>query len=503
MDVAAGGVGVTLAGLTWTPARRREPVLREVSLHIPPGQRVLVAGPSGAGKSTLLRAMAGLLLAAAHGELSGEALLDGEPVGEVPGRVALLLQDPKAAVVGETVGRDIAFGLENARVPREELWRRVERALADSGLPRGLDDPTAGLSGGEAQRLALAGALASGARALLLDEPTAMLDPPAADEVRAAVRREVERRGCTLVVVEHRLDPWLDFADRMLVLGPGGEVVADGSPVSVLAQRGLALEGLGVWVPGADIPRPWPVDHALTAPTQATPSPLVEARAVGARLRSGLAGGSRRTVTALSAVDADLAAGRALGLRGRSGAGKSTLTSILSGLRRPSEGTVLAPPTIATARGREPWRWRSRDLAARLAWAPQIPEHGMVAHTVLDELLATARALGRDEAAARDRATGLLEALRLDHLASANPHHLSGGEQRRLMVAAALAHGPMGVLFDEPTVGQDRVTWAAVVGALASARDAGAAVAVASHDADAVGAVADDVLTLDRGRVVA
>jgi energy-coupling factor transporter ATP-binding protein EcfA2 len=183
------GADVALEGLTWTPVRRRTPVLTRVDLRIDAGQRVIVAGPSGAGKSTLLRAMAGLLLSAAHGELIGRALVDGEAAGQRPGDVALLLQDPLAAVVAETVGRDVAFGLENTCVSRDQLWPRVKTAIDESGFPYGARHPTSALSGGETQRLVLAGALALRSRVLLLDEPTAMLDPAAASMVRAAVRR--------------------------------------------------------------------------------------------------------------------------------------------------------------------------------------------------------------------------------------------------------------------------------------------------------------------------
>src|SRR5262249_8740638 len=153
---------------------------------------------------------------------------------------------------------------------------------------------------------------------------------------------------------------------------------------------------------------------------------------------------------------------------------------------RPTTGTVRSAPALTTRRGREPWRWRSRVLAARLAWIPQFPEQGVVARTVRDEVLATSRAIQRDDADASVRADALLEALGLANLADASPYHLSGGEQRRLGLAAALAHGAPGLLLDEPTVGQDRLTWQAVTGAVCSAAHAGVALAIASHDAMAV-----------------
>ena len=184
-------------------------MLPGLDLDIPSGQRVLLAGPSGAGKSTLLRAMAGVLLTADSGELSGEVLVDDRPAGSRAGQAGLLLQDPTDAMVAATVGRDVAFGPENVASTRPEIWRRVAESLAAVGFRYDQGHPTGHLSGGEGQRLALAGGVALRPGLLLLDEPTAMLDPSAAEDVRRAVLDAVVATGATLVVVEHHLDDWL------------------------------------------------------------------------------------------------------------------------------------------------------------------------------------------------------------------------------------------------------------------------------------------------------
>ncbi|MGH3507843.1 MAG: ABC transporter ATP-binding protein, partial [Nocardioidaceae bacterium] len=499
-DHHSGGADVEVEGLTWRPLRRRTAVLRDLSLRIPAGQRVLLAGPSGAGKSTLLRAIAGLLLTAGHGDLAGQVRIDGRPGGR-PGEVGMLAQDPLAGVVAETVGRDVAFGLENREVPREEIWPQVHAALEAVQFPYPADRSTRALSGGETQRLALAGCLVLGSRVLLLDEPTSMLDPPAATSVRSAVRRQIAERRSTAVIVEHHLEPWLDFADRLVVLGDVGEIVADGDPAEVLREQSETLARRGVWVPGLPAPEPLTVPPDLVAPWAVGPSPIVVARDVDVRLRRSLVDSRAEPVAALTDASAEVLSGRTLALTGRSGAGKSTLVSVLSGLLRPSAGTVQAHPALATRRGREPWRWASRDLAARLSWVAQTPEQAVVARTVEDEVLAAAHACRRDPHRSQERARGLLEVLGLAARAAASPYHLSGGEQRRLMLAAALAHGPHAALLDEPTVGQDRETWAAVVGIVRAAQRSGAGVVLSSHDTLAVSAAADRVLTLDAGRV--
>jgi energy-coupling factor transport system ATP-binding protein len=465
-------------------------VLAGLDLDIPSGQRVLLAGPSGAGKSTLLRAIAGVLLTADTGRLSGAVTIDDRPAGSEAGQAGLLLQDPADAVVAATVGRDVAFGPENVALDRAEIWARVEESLAAVGFDPGAGRSTGRLSGGEGQRVALAGALALRPRLLLLDEPTSMLDPASADEVRRAVLTAVAATGSTLVVVEHHLEPWVDHVDRLVVLSATGVVVADGPPVETFRRYADVLAAQGVWIPGAPTPEPRWLDDALAGPWRATPAdgePLLAGSAIGVPGR-------------LAPVSVTLSRGRATAVSGSSGAGKSTLLATLAGLLSPVSGQVTARAPLADGLAADPAAWPSKQLAARIGWVGQHPEPGFVGRTVREELLA---GLGGDPQdsrrptpAALARADGLLQALGLEALAAVDPHLLSGGEQRRLAVAAALTQGPQVLLCDEPTVGQDRATWAAVAGALQSARRAGMALAVATHDHRLIAALADAELTL-------
>ncbi|MBF9134223.1 ABC transporter ATP-binding protein, partial [Plantactinospora sp. S1510] len=239
---------VELRGFGWRHAGRRAWAVRDVDLRVEHGERVLLLGASGAGKSTLLAALAGLL-AEDSGEQEGTVEIDGLDPRKGRERVGIVFQDPETQLVMARAGDDVAFGLENRGVPAAEIWHRVSEALHRVGFPYGLDRSTAALSGGEQQRLALAGVLALRPGLLLLDEPTANLDPAGAALVRDAVATAVDADS-TLILVEHRVSEALPLVDRVVVLEPGGGVRADGTPEAVFATHGPALAAAGVWVPG-------------------------------------------------------------------------------------------------------------------------------------------------------------------------------------------------------------------------------------------------------------
>lgn len=460
-------------GWGWRYATRLAWAVRDVSLRIEPGERVLLLGASGSGKSTLLHAMAGVLGGADEGEHEGMLLVDDVPPTEARGRVGLVLQDPDSQAVLARVGDDVAFGCENLGVPRAETWVRVREALDAVGLEVPLDRSTTALSGGQKQRLALAGVLAMRPGAILLDEPTANLDPDGVAEVRDAVGRALDRTGATLVVIEHRTEVWLPLVDRVIVLGAEG-VLADGAPADVLAERGPELAAAGVWVPGIPpaVPPP-PVDAPGDVVLRARD--LVVAREKGKPVAGPL--------------DLEVRAGEVLGIVGANGAGKSTLGLTLAGLLRPEAGHVEASASLADGVKGDPIAWSSRALLTRIGTVFQDPDHQLLATTVRRELEIGPTALGLDAAQIAERTHELLDRLRLARLAEANPFTLSGGEKRRLTVAAMLATRPRVIVLDEPTFGQDAVTWAQLVAIIARLRDEGAAIVAISHDDDVLRAL--------------
>ncbi|MBF4592690.1 ATP-binding cassette domain-containing protein [Curtobacterium flaccumfaciens] len=560
-DAGAGagvrGARIVFRGWGWRYPERDAWAVRDVDLTVSPGERVAVVGPSGAGKSTLLRAVAGVLPDEPDASddtaasVQGTLLVDEADPRAVRGRVGLVMQDPEAHTVMSRVGDDVAFGCENAGVPRDETWDRVRTALDVVGLDLPLDRSTAQLSGGQRQRLALAGVLAMRPGALVLDEPCANLDPDGVAQVHGAVRALLDETGATLLVVEHRIGTWLDLVDRLVLLEPGGGVVADGPPAQVLADHGEALTAAGVWVPGAEPGRgsarvrrrargragempgasggataafrplgegePGEEARERTSAGRAGEMPGASGGATAAfrplgegEPGEGVGVGERDQGTAVllearglgtargkqpvgNGIDLELRAGQVLAVTGPNGVGKSTLGLTLAGLLTPAAGELRATDALADGIGTAPHAWTSRGLAARIGTVFQDPEHQFVARSVREEIEAGPRALDAPDAA--ERATALLDEFGLAHLADANPFTLSGGEQRRLAIASVIAARPPVVVLDEPTSGQDRATWQAVVGRLGALADAGTAVVAVTHDRDLVRALdADEVV---------
>ncbi len=478
------GARVHARGWGWRHAGRKNAALSGVDLDIAPGERVLVLGPSGSGKSTLMGGLAGLLGGAEEGEATGTLTVDGVAPADARGRVGLLMQDPEAQVVLARVGDDVAFGMENLGVPREDMWPRVEESLGAVGLDAPLDHSTTELSGGQKQRLALASILAMGPGLLLLDEPTANLDPSGIAEVRAAVEAVVERTGATMVVVEHRVDVWAPLVDRVIVVADG-RIAADGPLREVLEQQGDALRERGIWLPGDDVaaevgPAP------EVAPASSEDSPIARV--------TDLTIGYDKASPVRSGIDLTLERGVSTCIVGANGAGKSTFALTLAGLLPPIAGTVEVQTSDGTAG--DPHEWSSKQLLGRMSMVFQEPEYQFLASTVAEELAIGPRAVGMTEEEIAPLVEEHMEALGLTRLARANPMTLSGGEKRRLSVATALISAPELLILDEPTFGQDRGTWLGLVRLLRAALARGVTLVSITHDPAFVAAMGQRVVDL-------
>jgi energy-coupling factor transport system ATP-binding protein len=507
-----------------------------VSVEIRPGEVVLLLGPSGCGKSTLALALDGLVPHAIAAELDGTVRVAGldtrdHAVSELSEHVAMVFQDPDAQIVTGTLLDEVAFGPENRLLPPDEVLRRAERALKLVGLWDRRGDSPDILSGGGRQRLAIACALALASPVLVLDEPTANLDPAGIDEVYAVLRELANERDHAIVLVEHNLDAAVDIVDRVVVLDAAGRLVIDGPVRDVLQGRAGELVDLGVWLPVSTLaamrlrdagvpidplpltpselaaaleaidvlPSPRP-DEATVRPTaagtdgaapvpSARPTPAITVRDCSVRR------GGRRGPVVVDGVDLDVASGDFLAIVGTNGAGKTTLLQSIAGVIPVTHGTV-------DVLGMDPSRADARARARQIGFVFQNPEHQFVAHTVADELEVGLRQQGVPESQRRAEVDRILHRFDLDGLRDQHPFLLSGGQKRRLSVGTALVAGAPVLALDEPTFGQDRARASELLEILGRLNAEGTTVLVVTHDLQLVADYATRVAVMQGGRVI-
>lgn len=438
-----------LSRLTYWYPGAAQPALGDVNLELEDGLTV-VAGPSGGGKSTLLRVFNGLVPHFHGGRISGSASVVGHDVIATPTRhlarsVGFVFQDPELQTVYNVVDREVAFGLENIGVPPREMAGRIDEALDASGISHLRARAVRTLSGGERQRLALASALAMRPRLVVLDEPTSQLDEEGASMVLTSVLALIAL-GRHAVISEHRLDRLVANAGSLLVVGGG------------------TVEGMD---PHAWRPQPAP----------SRPAARSQVGAEAWSLRGVSAGFDGNLV--LDGVDLAGHAGEVLALSGPNGGGKTTLLRLIAGALAPLAGTVETRP-------------------GRIAYLPQNPTALLHRPTVRDEV-----SLTLERAVEAEPPEKILDELGLLSVAGRYPRDLSCGERQRAALAAVLPGNPLLVLLDEPTRGMDVGARDALIGLVARLRDQGAAIVLATHDVALRTALADRVVRVGQGKVVA
>ena len=510
---------IIFENLTYTYPEGAQPALKNVNLRIEEGDFALVVGMSGAGKSTLLRCINGLTPHFSGGSLAGKIRVNKlDPVQATPKvmsrHVGFVFQDPEAQFVMDRVEDEIAFALENAAMPPQEMRVRVEESLDLLDLAPLRNRPLETLSGGERQRTAIASALAFRPRVLVLDEPTSQLDPKSAEDVLHALTRLNSDLGLTILLAEHRLERVLPFVDTLIHLPYDDSPLLCGPPRQILPQISLTppLVSLGKalqWQPlpltikeGNRFSRKLTADHRLPrvesaqnprAPRDNDARPYVQARNVEVAYNGR---------PALRGVDLALYPGEIVALLGRNGAGKTTLLKSLIGLIRPARGRVeVAGQNIAGA--------DVAEVAQRVGYLPQNPNALLFAETVRDELLITLRNHGfSPDSSAKGKAPpiavdALLEQLGLSDKAGRYPRDLSAGERQRVALGAITVTQPGALLLDEPTRGLDYLAKEQLVSLLRGWKDKGMAILLVTHDVELVAAAADRVILLSQGEIIA
>lgn len=497
---------ITFDRVTVTYAGADRPVLRNVDFTIPEGELCLVVGRTGAGKSTLLGAVNALVPRFTGGTLAGRVTVAGRDTSQFHPRdladvVGVVAQDPLAGFVTDTVAEELAYGMEQLAVAPATMRRRVEEVIDVLGLAELRDRPLADLSGGQQQRVAIGSVLTLAPSVLVLDEPTSALDPTAAEEVLATITRLVHDLGLTVLLAEHRLERVVQYADSVIVLAGDG-TATHGAPAPMLADAPVAppvvqLGRLAGWDPLAlsvrDARRSAPALRArlstVPVPERHTARPSPDR---GTVLESKGIVVTYGDVVAVAAVDLALSGGEVTALMGRNGSGKSSLLWALQGSGRRDGGRVDVD-------GTDPADLDPAGARRRVTLVPQTPTDLLY----LDTVAAECAAADTESGVAGGTTRALLDRLVPGIDDTRHPRDLSEGQKLALVLAIQLAPAPRVVLLDEPTRGLDydaKSRLAVIVGDLA---DAGHGVLIATHDVEFVALVADRVVIMAQGTVVA
>ena len=502
--------------VTYTHYGKTTPALRDVNLTIRRGSFTLLVGPSGSGKSTLCQMLNGIIPHVLGGVMSGKIVVDGRDVSQtqvqnLASSVGLLFQDPEWMFATLQVEDEVAFGPENLRLPPADIAEYVDEALDYVGLLPLRKNLVWTLSGGQVQRLGLAAVLAMQTPLIVLDEPTANLDPAATHAVHELILR-LRNDGKTIILVTKDLDEFMAEADDIILLSDG-RVLAQASPRDMVENHGALMLDLGVWLPepteiGLRLKRdgrlkgkavPLTVEEA--AETLASASFRQEAK----KKRQAVPGdvlvraenvrfSYNKRSQALLGVSFELRQGEMAAIVGQNGAGKSTLSKLLVGLLKPSGGEL-------TLFGRKARQWQVQDLANDVALVFQNPEHQFLSDTVRQELEYSLLAQGIDDPReVNRRVQALLERLEISDAAESHPFSLNAGSKRRLGVATMLVGGRARLLIvDEPTYGQDKRLTERLMELIHSLRREGITVLMITHDMRLVDAHIERAIVMANG----
>lgn len=486
-----------LENLSFRYRDRQEFALKEINLEVSPAELLLVAGSSGCGKTTLIRCINGLVPRSYKGELIGRILIKGQdtagmPLARISQMVGTVLQDPERQILGTKVINEVAFGLENLGLPRSEIYERVMQALDYLRIQHLRDRETFHLSGGEKQKVALAGVLAMRPSLLLLDEPLASLDPASAQEAMQMVRRLVDE-GITIIVVEHRVEDVLKInPDRILYMTDG--------QVRYLGN----LEGMGEVVDYREIKMPAPVvlQHVEAYPKPVELQVLPSAKKLASEAQrqpiiqfEDVSFGYEEDQAVLKGINLSIYPGDVIAVLGHNGAGKTTLVKHAIGLLKPKSGSVKI-------NGVDTRDQTVAQIARTIGYVFQSPSHMLFAPTVREELAFGPTNLGYSEEEVKKNVQEAVWIVNLAGRENDPPLALSFGQQKRVSIAAVLAMKSRILAMDEPTAGQDYKNYMDFMDSILQLPGFDAVLFI-THDIDLAVIYANRVLLMGEGKIVA
>lgn len=483
---------VIIENLSFRYRSRSDFAIRNINLTVDQPQVVLIAGASGCGKTTLARCINGLIPRSYKGELSGKIYLQGQdiaglPLARISQLVGTVLQDPERQILGSMVMNEVAFGLENLGLSRDEIRRRVDEALERLKIAHLRDRQTHYLSGGEKQKVALAGVLAMKPSILLLDEPLASLDPASAQDALEVIRSLADE-GMTVLMVEHRVEDVLRIQPERVLFMKDGEIQYDGDPQHLVERvdyREVKLPAPMIMELAVKDPPPPPLN--ILPGVNSGGGPLVEFKDVAFGYESG--------PEVLHGIDLQIRRGDVIAVLGPNGAGKTTLVKHAIGLLKPKRGKVLI-------NGKDTHQLSVAEIASTLGYVFQSPSHMLFAPTVYDELAFGPTNLKHPEEQIRKEVSQAIEIVNLQGYEKTPPLSMSFGQQKRVSIAAILAMRSRILVMDEPTAGQDYKNYMNFMNSILE-MPGFEAILFITHNLDMAVIYANRVLLLNDGQVVA
>ena len=484
---------LVVENLSFRYRRRDELAIENISFELHPGQVMLIAGSSGCGKTTLMRCINGLIPHTYQGEMTGDIRLFGKSVknlamAEISQSVGTVLQDPERQILGSYVLNEVAFGLESLGLPREEIIPRVEKALDRLGILHLRDRETFSASGGEKQKIALAGVLAMEPKILLLDEPLASLDPVSAYEALQAFRGLADE-GYSVMLVEHRVEDVLAIRPEVALYIDEGKVIYQGEThgmLNVVDHRRIKLPAEIV----VERTRGMAVRPFEAAPRQTSDgdAPLVQFEDVHFRYAKDLP-------NVLQGVNFSVRKGDVIAILGHNGSGKTTLVKHALGLLKPTDGRVLLD-------GQETSAMTVAQAAHTVGYVFQSPTQMLFAPTVEEELSFGPKNLGMPAETIARNVDWAIETVNLKSELKTPPLALSFGQQKRISIAAILAMRSRILMMDEPTAGQDFWNYTAFMDSILTMPGFDAIIFI-THDLDLALTYATRILLVHGGRLAA
>jgi energy-coupling factor transporter ATP-binding protein EcfA2 len=482
---------LAIQDLSFSYRERQTAALRAVTLEAGAGELILVAGASGCGKTTLIRCINGLIPRSYKGERQGTILLGGQDQAEmslaqISGWIGTVLQDPERQILGTKVENEVVFGLENLGLERPDIRQRAAQVMDHLGLTALTGRDTFNLSGGEKQKVALAGVLAMQPQLLVLDEPLASLDPASSREALQLIRRLVDQGMCVLIV-EHRVEDVLKIMPDRVVFMADGQIVYQGTSskmISAIDYRDVKLPApMIMQLAAAD---PSPPEQSLSRAEPAR-NALVQFESVGFAYPDG--------PPVLHDVSLSIGAGEVIAVLGANGAGKTTLIKHAIGLLKPAKGRVLIE-------GKDTRDLSVAQIAHTVGYVFQSPSHMLFAPSVREELAFGPTNLKLSEPEVEKEVLRTLETMNISELGDNPPLALSFGQQKRVSIAAILSMRSKILVMDEPTAGQDYRNYMGFMDSIL-ALPAFQALVFITHDIDMAVVYATRVLIVDGGTIVA